>query len=138
MSQPARGDLRKPLDIVLWIVAVVSSALTIGFSVLPPPTVATSTMSDKPWHFLAYFVTVGSLLLAAVWRPGRGDGRFPRAGIWIVVGAIVVGIALELVQGSLLDRQMEFVDAIADTLGTLAAYGAWAGLRRWVGSGAHA
>ena len=87
-------------------------------------------MSDKPWHFLAYFFTVGSLLLAAVWRPGRGAGRFPRATGWIVGAAVLVGAGLELVQGSMPNRQMELMDAAANTLGSLAALGAWAGVRK--------
>lgn len=116
-------------DLLLWTVAIACTALTLGFSLIPPPTMAASTMSDKPWHFLAYFFSVGSLLLAAVWRPGRGEGRFPRAAAPIVGVAVAVGVGLELIQGTLPNRQMELADGVANTLGVLAALGAWAVLR---------
>lgn len=118
------------IDVALWIVAIACVVATIGFSVIPPPTLAASSLSDKWLHGLAYIATVGSLLLAAVWRPGRGDGRFPRAAIPITIGAIVIGGLLELVQGFLLEnRQMEWLDLGVDVAGSLLALGLWAALR---------
>jgi VanZ family protein len=74
-------------------------------------------------------VVTGLLLLAAVWRPGRGDGAFPQAGE-VIVGAIVaLGIAIEVLQGEFFHRNANPRDVVADLAGALLAYLAWRGVR---------
>jgi hypothetical protein len=104
----------------------------VWFSLGPPPSELNAfSFSDKLLHLGAYAVTTVAFLLAAVWRPGRGDGAFPRAAPLLVVGAILVAAALEVAQGALVaDRTPDVLDAVAGSLGVLLALGAWSVLRR--------
>ena len=45
-------------------------------------------MEDKGLHAVSYFATTLSLLFAAVWRPGRGEGPFPNLARWIFLAAV--------------------------------------------------
>jgi glycopeptide antibiotics resistance protein len=62
--------------------------------------------------------------------PGSRRGAFPGAARWIVGGAIAAAVALELAQGAFTSRTMDAVDAIAGSLGAVAALAAWTLLRR--------
>ena len=82
-------------------------------------------------HGLAYFVTSLLLLLAAVWRPGRGDGPFARWGVWVVGALIAAGAGIEVLQ-SLIGRDAELGDWIAEIVAVGLAWGtvqAWKRLR---------
>ncbi len=82
---------------------------------------------DKLQHGLAYFVTSLLLLLAAVWRPGRGDGPFARWGVWVVAALIAAGAGIEIWQ-SFIGRDAELGDWIAE----IVAVGlAWGVVRLW-------
>jgi VanZ family protein len=114
----------------IWLVALACLALTVTFSILrPPQPPAVVPASDKFLHFGAYFTTTLAFLLASVWRPGRGAGRWPKAGFAIVAAAIVLGVAMELVQ-STIGRDAEVLDVVADAAGALAACAAWTLVRR--------
>ena len=90
-------------------------------------------MQDKGLHALSYFATVLSLLFAAVWRPGRGEGPLPRALGWIVAVAIGGGIAVEVLQASI-GRTPEVADVVAETLGSMLAVLVHQVIRRWDGA----
>jgi VanZ family protein len=108
----------------LALVATLSYSL-----VTTPPGADAFPLADKLLHAGCYAVVTGLLLLAAVWRPGRGDGAFPQAG-WVIVGAIVAfGIAIEVLQGAFFHRNADPRDAVADLAGAMIAYLAWRGMR---------
>lgn len=81
--------------------------------------------SDKVFHGTLYAATVLAYLLAAVWRPGRGEGRFPWTVPWILAGALAAGIGMELLQGAFFGRDAEIGDAVADAVGELAGFVSW-------------
>jgi hypothetical protein len=93
------------------------------------------SFGDKLLHFGAYAATTGAFLLAAVWRPGRGDGLVPRAAPALVAVAIVVAAGLEVAQTTLVaDRTADGLDAVAGSLGAALALVCWTALRRAFGS----
>jgi VanZ family protein len=80
---------------------------------------------DKLLHFTAYFGLAGMAALAL-----RGGRRM----LWAGAGLILLGGALEIIQG-MTGRDMSFHDEIANTLGVLAGLAAsWLYLRL-LGSG---
>lgn len=124
-SSPARPATSKALDAALWVLAVLSAVATFWYSLGPtPPGVPEFTGADKVFHGLAYGTTLVLVLLAAVWRPGRGPGRYPRVAPLVVIGAIATGGAVELLQGLTPAREPELWDWIAEILGAAAAAGA--------------
>jgi hypothetical protein len=86
--------------------------------------------SDKVWHFLGYGALCGTVLLAAVWRPGRGNGRFPGTGVRVAVLVLVVAWFTEALQAPF-HRDVQLLDAGADLAGVAAGFLAWEVLRRW-------
>jgi VanZ family protein len=83
------------------------------------------SFGDKLLHFGAYAATTGTFLLAAVWRPGRGPGGFPRSAPLIVGAAIVLSGLIELAQGAFTSRTADAWDAVASILGAAVAWAAW-------------
>lgn len=132
---PVRADLSR-LDILLWVLTAISAALTLVFSFgLAPPGANGFPNSDKVWHGLAYFTTTLLFLMAAVWRPSRGAGPFPRAGLLFALLGAAAGGVVEIAQGFTATRDPEFLDWVADAIGILAALGVVLILRaRTVGS----
>lgn len=134
MRAPARhgGGL---VDAALWWVSLGLLAATFLLSLGPaPPGLKAFFASDKVIHAAGYAALTGSWLLAAVWRPGRGDGPFPRAARIVVFGAIVLGAAIEVAQ-HFVDRTADPFDALADAGGALLTLWLWGVLKRWTGSG---
>jgi VanZ family protein len=86
--------------------------------------------ADKVEHAFAYFATTLLFLLAGVWRPGRGAGRFAWALPWIVGGAIAVGGLVEIAQAFTATRQPDVLDWAADSAGVLLALLVLGGLQR--------
>ena len=123
-----------PLDILLWILTALSAVLTLVFSIgLRPPGVDGFPNSDKVWHGLAYFTTSLLFLLAAVWRPARGAGPFPRAGIMFALIGGAAGGLVEIAQGFTATRDPELLDWVAEVVGILAALGVVVALRARAG-----
>ena len=91
----------------------------------PPSALADLSFGDKLLHFGAYAATTGMFLLAAVWRPGRGRGGFPRSAPLILGTALVLSGVIELAQGAFTSRTAEAWDAVAGILGAAAAWAAW-------------
>ena len=77
--------------------------------------------ADKVEHALAYLVTTLLFILAGVWRPVRGAGRFAWALPWIVAGAVAAGGLVEIGQGFTATRQPDVLDWFADAVGVALA-----------------
>ena len=92
ITDPGRREHR--LDLALWSIVALSIASTVMLSFVEPPGAGLGHGIDKVQHALAYFVTMLVALLAAVWRPGRGPGRFPDARWSIAAGPRPVQRAL--------------------------------------------
>jgi VanZ family protein len=121
----------RAIDVALWLGAVACAGATVAYSLLvTPPAEAAATFGDKALHAAAYLATGLCLLLAAVWRPGRGQGPFPSSGPRIWAGIVVAGTAIELVQGLIPLRRAEALDIVADLVGASAALAVVALLRR--------
>ena len=109
------------IDVSLWTITAIFASLTAWFSLIAiPPGVDLIPMEDKGLHAVSYFATTLSLLFAAVWRPGRGEGPFPNLARWIFLAAVGAGIAVELLQG-LTIRTPDVADVIAEAVGAGAA-----------------
>ena len=111
------------IDVVLWGAAILCGAVTLWLSLVsvPPGTTAFGG-ADKVEHAAAYLVTTLLVLLAAVWRPGRGDGPFARWW-WAVLAAMVLaGGAVEIVQ-SFVGREAELADWVAEIIAVTLAWG---------------
>jgi VanZ family protein len=112
------------LDLLLWVLTTASAALTLVFSISAvPPGMNGFPHADKMWHGLAYFTTSLFFLLAAVWRPGRGAGPFPRGGIVFALLGAAAGGVVEFAQGFTALREPELLDWVAEAVGILAALG---------------
>ena len=98
---------------------------------LSTPSSGTFPLADKLGHGAAYFTTFLCFLLAAVWRPGRGDGSFSTKTVPFAVGAVAVGIVIEVLQEvATTDRRAEPGDVLAEALGVIAALAVHAWMRR--------
>jgi hypothetical protein len=127
MTRRRTTDERAALvDIALWILtgASVASLLVLSLVIDPP----------GGWpllHTAAYAPLTLLLLLTMVWRPGRGPGRFPRRGPWIVTALVAVGVGLEAVQAlPAIARDPQVWDALAGILGVALGSGIWLWVRR--------
>lgn len=89
------------------------------------------SLADKMWHALAYAALTGCLLLAAVWRPGRGSGWLAGRAWTIALGAAFLGTILEVAQAFVpfADRHGDLGDGLANGAGVLAGFAAWRLLR---------
>lgn len=85
---------------------------------------------DKLAHGLAYAALTLSFLFAGVWRPGRGEGHYPLAAFAILIGTVVVGVTVELIQDVQSYRSMDAFDALADAVGAALGAVLWSTLRR--------
>jgi hypothetical protein len=124
------------VDLFLWIVTLACASTTLWFSFgAPPPGADLFSWADKLGHGIAYFATTLSFLFVAVWRPGRGDGRFARWARCFPLAAIVGSIVIEIAQG-MTDRTAETPDVLAAVIGVALAVGTHALVRRRVTSSA--
>jgi VanZ family protein len=116
ITDPGRREHR--LDLALWSIVALSIASTVVLSFVEPPGAGLGHGIDKVQHALAYFVTMLTALLAAVWRPGRGPGPFPGARWLIAAGALACGALIEIVQSvSTTNRQGDVRDWLAEVAG---------------------
>jgi VanZ family protein len=116
------------LDAALWASSFVLLVFSLALSWGPPPHFAAPfRWSDKPWHFLGYGGLCETLLLAAVWRPGRGPGSFPRAGRRVALLVLAVAWATEALQAPF-GRDVEVTDAVADLAGITLGFVLWKSL----------
>jgi hypothetical protein len=116
ITDPSRREHR--LDLALWSIVALSIASTVVLSFVEPPGAGLGHGIDKVQHALAYFVTMLTALLAAVWRPGRGPGPFPGARWLIAAGALACGAIIEILQSvSTTNRQGDVRDWLAEVAG---------------------
>jgi hypothetical protein len=110
------------IDIALWLSAFVCGIVTLWLSLwaVPPGTTAFAG-ADKVEHAIAYFVTALLLLLAAVWRPGRGDGPLARWWWGVLASLVVVGGLVELIQTQI-GREGEWKDWFAEIVAVALAW----------------
>lgn len=137
-----RSSADARIDAALWVAFALSIALTLVWAFGPaPPGARLFPRADKALHALAFAVILGTLLLAAVWRPGRGWGRFPSATPAFVAALAAFGVIIELLQSELFGRDADLLDLLADVLGMALAVGFVRALgwgRRPDGSGSRA
>jgi VanZ family protein len=112
------------MDVLLWSLSAATLVGIISLSLMTQPPLPAFVLADKAGHFAAYGVFTAAALLAAVWRPRRGPGPFPRSARAIALTVICLGGLLELAQ-SFVGRDASMWDAVADALGVAAAYGCW-------------
>jgi VanZ family protein len=119
------------IDRGLWTLTAACAATTLWFSFgTRPPGADLLPGADKIGHAIAYFATTLSFLFAAVWRPGRGEGRFPDGWRWFLPAALVGGVGIEILQGMIGTRTAEVYDMVAEVIGTSAAVAVHALIRR--------
>ena len=106
--------------------------LTLLFSFgLSTPSSGTFPLADKLGHGAAYLATFICFLLAAVWRPGRGDGSFSTKAVPFAIGVVAVGIVIEVMQEvATTNRRAEPGDVLAEALGVIVALAVHAWMRR--------
>lgn len=69
-----------------------------------------------------YFATFLCFLLAAVWRPGRGDGPFPTKASLFALSVLIAGIVIEVLQEiATAHRHAEVGDVLAEFIGVFGA-----------------
>ena len=116
------------VDKALQVGSVVLALAIVGFSLGPAPDDPTFELSDKLIHGLAYFAQTLAVLLAWVGRPGRFTQPFQMA-ISATLVIVAGGMFIELAQ-SLVSRQTEALDALANTLGAGLGLALWSLLLR--------
>jgi hypothetical protein len=127
-DRPASRWGSRWIDIGIWAFALGATALTLWYPLGRRPP---GHRSDNQPHGAAYFVNTFAILVAVVWRPGRrGAGRFETGTLPVVVGMSVLGGPIEIVQGGFVDRDAQFADRVADSLGIMFAVMLFAALRR--------
>jgi VanZ family protein len=122
----SRGS--RAVDAGLWTASFGLFVLSLIFSWGPQPPSPDVGWFDKVWHFLGYGALCGTLLLAAVWRPGRRAGRFPRAGLLIAGLVLLIAWLTEGLQAPF-GRDVQLTDALADLAGVATGFIGWKGVR---------
>jgi len=122
----------KAVEALFWFVAMACVAVTTYFSFWgSAPGAGLFRNADKVGHAIAYFATTLSFLLAGVWRPGRGPGRWPWAEYWLPLAAIAAGIIVEVMQATLTtDRTAQVADVLAEVVGAGLALAIHLAIRR--------
>jgi VanZ family protein len=119
------------IDRGLWALTAACIATTVWFSFgAQPPGAHLFSGADKVGHAVAYLATTLSFLFAAVWRPGRGIGRFARLGGWFALAAIAGGAVIEILQSQIATRGGDLADLVAEVVGTAAAMAIHSHVRR--------
>lgn len=128
-TQPALGRL---IDLALWVLAAILGIVTLAFSLsLSPPGGEAFLLADKFGHGAMYFATLFCLLLAGVWRPGRGDGPFRDKGLWFAVAVVATGLVIEVLQEvATTDRHAQLGDVISEVIGAFGALAIHSWMRR--------
>jgi VanZ family protein len=98
----------------LWLsVGVALVAVVVLMSLWPSPPQTTLKFSDKVGHFLAYFVLMA--WFGQIYRTRR-------VRLAWLVGLCAIGLALELIQGTMPTRSADVADALANATGALAGW----------------
>jgi VanZ family protein len=116
------------VDKALQVGSVVLALEIVGFSLGPAPEEPTLEISDMVIHAIAYFSQTLAVLLAWVGRPGRYTQPFQTA-VSATLVIVAGGLFIELMQ-SLVSRETEALDALANTLGAGMGLALWTLLAR--------
>lgn len=91
----SRQEPSPVVDAVFWAIPLV--LLLFGaFRALQPET--SGLRLDLLHHGLGSAAVSFSLLMAAVWRPVRGEGFYARGHWWVVGVVMLLGVLIELIQ----------------------------------------
>ena len=124
------SDPSDPSERILWTWAILSLIALLSLSLGPaPPGLQAFPGADKVWHTISYAAVTFLWLLAGVWRPVRGEGRYPLTMLAIVIGFAMLGALLEVIQ-QWVDRSADPLDWLADLLGVAIAVGSWTVIRQ--------
>ena len=123
MTEARTTTLDRTIDRALLVVAFLAFVGTAYVSLRRAvPDLLDIPEQDKVGHAVAYFAVLLPLLLALVWRPGRGDGVLPNGELWFVGALIAAGIATAGFQAVFTaTRSPEVLDFVADAVGTIGA-----------------
>jgi VanZ family protein len=122
-----RTTTTRALDALAWVVAWTLLVVAVVAS-LTPRDGAGFSFSDKLTHVVGYTALSASFLLAAVWLPRRGPGRFPKSAVAVTVAVAAVGAAIELLQG-FVGRTVDARDVVANIVGCVGGRLLWGALR---------
>jgi len=112
----------RAIDAALWAAGFLFAGITLVYSLaVTPPQGGAFGLSDKWLHAVSYFATSLCLLLAAVWRPGRGDGPFSAWGVRGAAALVSAGGLVQVLQVAFTTRHAELADLVADAVGVSAA-----------------
>jgi VanZ family protein len=131
-SPQTQARRERLVDTALWTTTAVLTLLTLLFSFgLRAPGSGSFAFADKLGHGAMYFATFLCFLLAAVWRPGRGDGSFPTRALLFAIGVVMAGIVIEVLQEVATDgRRAEVGDVVAEVAGAFGALAIHTWMRR--------
>jgi VanZ family protein len=127
MAPPEQALRVRALETLVWISAWTVLALALVGS-LTPQEPAEPSFSDKVTHALGYTALCSLFLLAAVWLPLRGPGRFPSSAGAVMVAIAAVGVVIEILQG-FVGRTVDVLDVAANMAGCLCGRFLWGVLR---------
>jgi VanZ family protein len=91
-----------------WIAGWFGVALTVAFSLMPPVLDSSGSHTDKLVHLTGYAVLMfwwAQLVVGQRWK--------------LAVAIVLLGIAIELLQGLTPNRQPDVLDALANSAGVL-------------------
>jgi VanZ family protein len=110
---------------ILWTIAWIFCAADLVLSLLPglDPT-DPFRLRDKLIHVLVNAVLVVLFLFAAVWRPTRGFGRWPRAAATVLFAVLAYGAVIEVLQ-AFVGRDASVLDVVANAIGGIVGLGVW-------------
>jgi hypothetical protein len=124
-----RGELSEGL---LWTLVSVFVLTDIVLSLAPgADDTDPFATKDKLVHVLVNAALVLLLLFAFVWRPTRGQGRWPGRAAEVLFGVLAFGAVLEILQ-LLVGRDGTMSDVVANAIGGICGLFAW----RWIAFGA--
>ncbi len=110
-----KNNFSSPLRFVKWWLSIGWSLViaVIVLSLMPSPPMPSWDYSDTISHIVAYFVLMA--WFAQIYHA-------PRLRLYYMVGFILLGILLEILQGVGGIRQMDWADMLANGIGVLMAW----------------
>ena len=110
------------MEAALWLTLILLVAMGVSLGL----TAGTARGPCDPYlHSGGSMLLTVVFLMAAVWRPGRGDGWFPHGDLTIVALIILVGLGIEVAQTSGKIRVDSLGDLALDSAGTVAGWLVW-------------